>query len=81
MITGLGIFFLNTLNAIKAQVQISNIQELQTKTVWMVGIMNGLLAILGIAMAGILSKYVIYPINRFIKSAETMPKDDKNRRN
>ena len=77
IISGLGIFFLNSLNILTENIQNDQIQELQRKTTYLVGMCDILLAIFGIVIASVLSKYVIYPINKLIKSAETVTDENK----
>lgn len=80
IISGLGIFFLKILHNLNEQIQIGqviNIQELQNKTVVILGIAGILFALVGILTAVFLSKYIIYPINKLIKSAEKIAEDDK----
>ena len=81
IISGLGIFFLNTLNNLNEQIQtrqMISIQELQNQTIWALGISGAILALVSILMAMFLSRYVIYPINKLIKGAEKVAEDDKN---
>lgn len=81
IISGLGIFFLRSLNDLSGQVQtgqVVSIQELQGQTVGMLGICAVFLAMIHIIAAIFLSRYIIYPINRLIKSAEKMAEEDKN---
>lgn len=81
IISGLGIFFLNSLQTLKEQIQIGEVidlYELQTKTKWLIGISGILFAIVGILTAIFLSRYIIYPINKLIKSAEKITEEDKN---
>ena len=73
IISGLGIFFLNSLNILTENIQNDQIQELQRKTTYLVGMCDILLAIFGIVIASVLSKYVIYPINKLIKVAAGPP--------
>lgn len=84
IICGLGVFFLHALNIIQNQVQTGQvilIQEVRSKIIGLLGITGIVLAFFGIVIAIILSKYVIYPINKLIKSAETITEDDKNIKN
>ncbi len=80
VISGLGIFFLNSLNLITQQMQAGqavDIQQLQQKTILVLTITSILFAIFGILSAIILSKFLIYPINKLIKSAEKITQEDK----
>ena len=81
IISGLGIFFLNLLQTLNEQIgtgQAVDIQELQTKTVYVLGICGILFAMVGILTAALLSRFIIYPINKLIKSAERITEEDKN---
>ncbi len=81
MIGGLGVFFLNSLNVLNEQIQTGqavNIQELQNQTMWALGIAGAIFAVICILSAIFLSKYIIYPINKLIKSAEKITEEDKN---
>lgn len=80
IISGLGIFFLNSLKVIEEQIQVEqvlNIQELKSQTAWILGISGIIFAMVGIVTAIFLSKYIIYPINKLIKSAEKITEEDK----
>lgn len=80
-ISGLGIFFLSSLNTLNEQIQTGQaveIQELQNKAVGGLGIAGGIFAIVSVLAAIILSQYIIYPIDKLIKSAEKITEDDKN---
>lgn len=81
IISGLGILFLNLLNDLSGQIetgQVVSIQELRNQTVGMLGICGIILAMVHIIAAVFLSRYIIYPINRLIKSAEKIAEEDKN---
>ena len=86
IISGLGIFFLNSLNILSTQVGqtieyseisnlINNINE-NTKTILLIA--SILFSVIGILVAIFLSRFVIYPINNLIQSAEKIANDDKN---
>lgn len=86
IISGLGIFFLNSLNTLSMQVGqtiefseisnlISNINE-NTKTILLIA--SILFSVIGILVAIFLSRFVIYPINNLIQSAEKIANEDKN---
>lgn len=91
MISGFGIFFLNSLNDLNLKIENAEIENLeqvsqilnsineQTKVSLIV--MGVLLLTIGIIISIILSKFVIYPINKLIKSAERINEDDKNTKN
>lgn len=81
IISGLGIFFLTSLNHLNTQLvsgQTVDIQELQNKTIWVLGLSGVLFAMIGIVTAVFLSKFIIYPINKLIRSAEKIAEEDKN---
>ena len=81
VISGLGIFFLDSLNTLNEQIQQGQtvqIQEIQNKTIWVLEIAGVGFAIVGILAAILLSKYFIYPINKLIKSAEKITEEDRN---
>ena len=80
IISGIGIFFLNSLNVLNQQIQAGQmieIQELQNRTIWVLGISGVVFAMVGIATAIVLSKFIIYPISKLIKSAEKITEEDK----
>ncbi len=80
IISGLGIFFLNSLHVLNEQIQLGqaiNIQEWQDKTILGLGISGIIFAFVGIATAIFLSKFIIYPINKLIESAEKIAEEDK----
>ena len=81
IISGLGIFFLSSLNMINQQMQVGQViemQEIQNRTIWCIGISGILFATVGIMTAIFLSRFIIYPINKLIESAEKIAEDDKN---
>lgn len=57
--------------------QAVNVQELQQKTMCVLGIAGIAFAMVGILAALILSRYIVYPINKLIKSAETITEEEK----
>ena len=89
--SGLGIVFVNSLNSLNSQImngQVDKLEEISqillnisihTKMSLLVAVI--LFAIIGIVIAVILSEFVIYPINKLIKSAERINEDDKNIKN
>lgn len=89
IISGLGIFFGNSLNLLNLQLQtgqVFNIEQLQSAveniqkdTIISLIIAGVLFATVGISIAIFLSKFVIYPINRLIESAEKITEEDKTR--
>lgn len=82
IISGLGIFFLSSLNDLSGQAQtgqvIVSIQELRNQTTAILAIAGIILAIVHVLAAAVLSKYIIYPINKLIKSAEKIAEEDKS---
>ena len=88
IIAGLGIFFLNSLNLINGELGLGNIesqeqflnliQNLETNTKITLAICAVIFTIVGILIATFLSKFVIYPINKLIKSAEEITDEDGN---
>lgn len=88
IIAGLGIFFLNSLNLINGELELGNIesqeqflnliQNLETNTKITLAICAVIFTIVGILIAMFLSKFVIYPINKLIKSAEEITDEDGN---
>ena len=84
IISGIGVFFLISINVLSQQMQVGqdiNIQELQNKTIWVLAIAGVLYATIGVLVGIFLSKFIIYPINKLIKSAEKIVDDDKNTNN
>lgn len=81
IISGLGMFFFDALNNVNEQIQAGqmiSIQELQNQTLWILAISEIIFAFVSILMAVLLSRYIIYPINKLIKSSEKVVEDDKN---
>lgn len=80
IISGLGMFFLNSVNQLSMQIgegQVSNIEqisniikniEINTRIVLVIATISFI--VVGIIIAVFLSRYVIYPINKLIESAE-----------
>ena len=91
IISGLGIFSLNSLNRLNNKIQNETITELSevsgeinqisTNTTILLIAISVTFAIIGILIAVVLSKFVIYPINKLIKSAEKITEDEKTQRN
>ena len=89
IIAGLGVFFLTSIHGLEQQIINSNFQNIQeeiqilqnlkTNTIMILIIIGVLLAIVGLLIAGFLSKFVIYPINKLIKSAEKVSDEDKKK--
>lgn len=81
IISGLGVFFLNSLADLQAQFTIEQIAQVQTQTKIALLLATVIFAMLGIAIAIFLSKFVIYPINKLIQSAEKVTEEDgKNKK-
>lgn len=83
IISGLGVFFLNSLHSLNEQMQMGqavDMQGLQNKTIWVLGIAEFIFAMVGILTALFLSRYIIYPISKLIKSAEEITEEDKKGR-
>ncbi len=81
IISGIGAFFLISLNDINIKIQsgqVLNMQEVQNKTILVLIICLILFTIIGICSAIFLSRFIIFPINKLIKSAEKMAEEDKN---
>ncbi|MCI8760539.1 MAG: cell wall metabolism sensor histidine kinase WalK [Clostridia bacterium] len=80
IISAVGIYFLNSLQLIKEEIKVGqeiNIQELQIKVIWIVAIALIVFAIVGLVTAIFLSKFIIYPINKLIKSAEKIATEEE----
>ena len=84
LITGLGIFFINTLNNINDNITNESIQDISnsltnaTAHIQMYIAIATITAILiSLVIAIFLSKYIMYPINKLIESAEEIKKDEK----
>ncbi len=56
--------------------QVVNLQELQQKTLYVLGLAGIVFAIVGILTALVLSRYIVYPINKLIESAETIAEEE-----
>ena len=88
IVGGLAVFFMNSLDYLNSQIvngQVQNLEQVSQTLVEIIAqtknsvIIAGILfALIGIATAAILSKFVIYPINKLIKSAERISEEDKN---
>lgn len=85
IISGLGIFYINSLNTVQAQIGEVTVNEIQqiinnTRTnINTVLIISGIVfTIITIFIAMFLSKFVIYPVNKLIQSAEKIKEEDKN---
>ena len=85
LISGLGIFFLNSLNMIYGQVQgtqpehlINIVNQMKENTDVALIIAAVVFTIITLLIAFFLSRFVIYPINKLIQSAEKIAEEDKN---
>ena len=85
IISGLGIFYINFLNTIQSHIGEVSVNEAQqiinnirTNTSTILIISGILFTIITILIAVFLSKFVIYPINKLIQSAEKIKEEDKN---
>ncbi len=88
IISGLGISFINSLQMLSVKVeegevtaaQVEQILELiQQRTFVTLTVAGVVFAIIGIIAAIFLSKFVIYPINKLIKSAEKITEEDSDK--
>ena len=89
IIVGLGVFFITSIHGLEQEIinnnfdnieqEIQILQNLKTNTIVILIIIGVLLAIVGLLIAGFLSKFVIYPINKLIKSAEKVTEEDKKK--
>lgn len=80
IISGLGIFFLNSLNSLHEQIQVGQVidlQSLQNKTIAILVIAGILFAVVGITVVLFLSQYILYPINKLIQSPEKLTEEEK----
>ena len=91
MIGGLGTFYIYSLNTINSQIEAGQvveigqlteqINELKINTKAALLICAIVFFVIGILIAAFLSKFVIYPINKLIKSAEKITEEDiKNKK-
>ena len=84
IISGLGIFFLNSLDSLKTGIQndqitlIDNINQIDTNVKIALIISAMVFLIIGMIIAKFLSKFIIFPINKLLESAEKISDDDKN---
>ncbi len=80
----LGISFLKSIEMINLKLnnisdinEISNmLQSIEKNTKWTIGIVSVIFALVAIIIAKYLSKFVIYPLNKLIKSAEKATKEE-----
>ncbi len=91
LIGAMGTFYIYSLNNLNAQIadkvitdvqQISiRINQIKHNTLISGAIVAATFAIIGYCVSAFLSKFVIYPINKLIKSAEKMTEDENKRTN
>lgn len=91
IISGLGIFFLNSVNDISMQIQDGQVQKIQqisdilnqlnanTKTILIIA--SIIFVVIGVLIAVFLSRFVIYPLNKLIQSAEKITDDESLNKN
>ena len=89
VITGLGVTYIQSINHLEVNLEnkeIGNIeeltayiQEMRNTNITSLIIAGILFALGGISIAIVLSRFVIYPINRLIKSAEKITEEDKKK--
>lgn len=87
IISGLGIFFLNATNTLEQGIQngqvknleqvAQNIKQIHVDTTTTLVVAGILFSIVGVLIAIFLSRFVIYPINKLIESAEKITEEDK----
>ena len=88
IIGGLGILFLNSVNDLNMKIENNQIQNLEqvsnilnsinTESKIFIIVSLVLIVVIGLIIAIVLSKFVIYPINKLIKSAEKINEEDKS---
>ena len=88
IIAGLGIFFLNSINMIEAKIALGDVaniehftsimEELRTNTKITLAICGVAFTIVGVLVSIFLSRFVIYPINKLIKSADEITDEDNS---
>lgn len=81
LIGGMGMYYLNMLDNIISITSdgqaIQAISELKTRATILLGVCSGTFIILGIAISAVLSKFVIYPINKLIEGTEEVTKKNQ----
>ncbi len=90
IMAGLGIFFLNSINMIEAKIALGDVaniehftsimEELRTNTKITLAICGVAFTIVGVLVSIFLSRFVIYPINKLIKSAEEITDEDNSKK-
>ena len=86
LIGTLGAFYIYSLEIVKTQINANNIVEIgqvvqeinqiKHNTIMALGVVAIVFAIIGCLISAFLSEFVIYPINKLIKSAERVTEDD-----
>lgn len=76
IIGGLSIFYIHSLDNLQVEVLSQGIAQLKINTAIALTICTVVFAVIGCLIALYLSKYVIYPINKLIKSAEKIAEED-----
>jgi len=86
LIGTLGAFYIYSLEIVKTQINVNNIVEIgqvvqeinqiKHNTIVALGVVAIVFAIIGCLISAFLSEFVIYPINKLIKSAERVTDDD-----
>ena len=89
VITGLGVEYIHSINQLEINIgnrEIENITELQSyiqqmrdTNITSLIIAGVIFAVGGILIAIVLSRFVIYPINKLIKSAEKITEEEKKK--
>ena len=87
LISGIGIAYINSINVLNTQIESGEIQNLEQVTNYLQGTQQNNVIILvitslafiicAIVISLFLSKFVIYPINKLIKSAEKIEEDEQ----
>lgn len=90
-IAGLGIVYINSINVLENNINsqttqnigqvIEYIQQMKSTNITAIIVVSIIFAIGGLLTAIILSKFVIYPINKLIKSAEKITEEENKREN
>ena len=75
IIGGLGVFFFNSLDEL--QKSGATIEQIKNQTKIFIIVAISVFILIGIIVAKVLSKYVIYPINKLIQSAEKITDEKK----
>ena len=87
LISGIGIAYINSINILNTQIESGEIKNLEQVTSYLQGTQQNNVIILiitslafiicAIVISLFLSKFVIYPINKLIKSAEKIAEDEQ----